>query len=865
MNKKLTLIFGLLVCLSMVLGACAAPTATPEPQQEATEVPTEAVVEEPTEEVVVEEPTAEPVEEVSDRMGGWVDSVVFTGIEESDAAVEQLQAGEIDMYAVSSEDATVFETVKNDPAEKYATVYGSNNQLLFNTVACTDTTILNPFTNAKIREAMNWAVDRNYISEEIMGGLAKPKYTALSSAFADYARYAAKMAEVEAKYAYNFDLAKEVVDAEMPAMGAELGADGKWMYQGKPVTIIGLHRTEDKRLEIGNYFADQLELLGFTVDRQDKNRTEAGPIWQGEPADCGFTYYTAGWISTAISRDDGNMFVQYNTGKMQAIPLFNEYQPSEELLTAADKLFTNDFTDFAEREELFNTSLDLSMAESNWGLWVTDNLAFSPYSAKLSGAYDLAGGFASAQLLPYTLRFDGEEGGTVKIAQSGILVQPWNPIAGSNWTDDAMIQRFTMDWGTVYDPYTGLTLPKLVEKAEVQVETGLPVVDNAADDWLTLTTADEIPVPEDAWVDWDAENQVFVTAAEKYPEGTTAKTKSTVYYISDLYAKQTWHDGSPFTIADIVNYMILTFDLGKPESAIYDETLAPGVDTFLTHFKGVKIVSQDPLIIETYDDQYYLDAENNITSWFPAQYLPAGFQASGWAWHDLVGAELAEANSELAFSTDKAQALEVEWTSLIAGPSLETQMTYLDQAAAESYIPYAATLGQFVTAEEADARYANLKAFYEAHGHILLGTGPYIIDQVYPVEGSISLVRNENYAFPASMWSGFGEPKLATVTVEGPVSVTKGEEAAFDVTIDANGEAYPSAEIASVAYIIFDAENNVVATGEAENTGEGLYQVVLDADATSALTVGGSKISVAVTSSVVSIPAFGEYEFVISE
>lgn len=865
MKSKLTMVLGLLVVFSMVLGACTTPTATPAPAVEPTAAPTEAApVEQPTEAVA---PTEAPTEvPASTRTGGWLDTIVFSAIPDAAPAVEQIQAGAVDMYAVSADDPTVFDAVKADSNLTYSTVYGSNNQLLFNTVACTDTTILNPFTNAKIREAMNWAVDRTYISEEIMSGLAIPKYTALSAAFADYARYADKMAEIELKYAYNFDKAKEVVDTEMPAMGAELGADGKWQYQGKPVTIIGLNRTEDARLEIGNYFGDQLEKLGFTVDRQDKTRTEAGPIWQGEPADCAFTYYTAGWIATAISRDDGNMFVQYNTGKMQAIPLFNDYTPSAELLAAADKLFTNDFANLDERAELFKTCLDLSMQESNWGLWVTDNLAYSPYSAKVSVASDLAGGIASAQLYPYTLRLVGQEGGEVKIAQSGILVQPWNPIAGSNWTDDAMIQRATMDWGTVYDPYTGLSLPKLVEKADVVVQEGLPVT--ASSDWVTLSTAAEIPVPDDAWVDWDAKNQVFITAAEKAaadPNWTaTAKTKSTVYFIPDLYTKQTWHDGSPFTIGDVVNFMIMTFDLGKADSPIYDETLAPGVETFLTHFKGVKIVTQDPLVIETYDDLFYMDAENNVTSWFPAQYYPAGFQASGWAWHDLVGLSLADAASELAYSTDKAQAKKVEWGSLIAGPSLEIQAKYLDQAEAESYIPYAPTLGQYVTADEAATRYANLKAFYGEYGHFLLGTGPYFVSAVYPVEGSIVVSRYEPYPFLASQWSVFGAPKLVEVSVDGPVSVTIGEEATFDISVTTGGEPYLASEIASVTYIVFDAENNVVASEQAVNVEDGLYQAVLSPEITGKLTEGGSKLSVAVTSNVVSIPGFGTYEFVVT-
>jgi peptide/nickel transport system substrate-binding protein len=35
---------------------------------------------------------------------------------------------------------------------------------------------LNPFGVREIREAMNWLLDRDYIVQEIMGGLAIPKY-----------------------------------------------------------------------------------------------------------------------------------------------------------------------------------------------------------------------------------------------------------------------------------------------------------------------------------------------------------------------------------------------------------------------------------------------------------------------------------------------------------------------------------------------------------------------------------------------------------------------------------------------------------------------------------------------------------------
>jgi peptide/nickel transport system substrate-binding protein len=184
------------------------------------------------------------------------------------------------------------------------------------------------------------------------------------------------------------------------------------------------------------------------------------------------------------------------------------------------------------------------------------------------------------------------------------------------------------------------------------------------------------------------------------PKVLTTKSKSTVYYLPELW-DTTWHDGSKMSVADFVWTMIITFDGGKPESKIYDESLASGVETYLTHFKGVRIVSTDPLIIETYDDQYAMDAELSITDWFPSRYNPATSTNGMMSWHGMTPAVMGEANGELAFSTDKAGANEIDWTSFIAGPSLEIQVKYLDQAIAEQYIPYAPTMSEYLTADEA--------------------------------------------------------------------------------------------------------------------------------------------------------------------
>ena len=99
--------------------------------------------------------------------------------------------------------------------------------------------------------------------------------------------------------------------------------------------------------------------------------------------------------------------------------------------------------------------------------------------------------------------------------------------------------------------------------------------------------------------------------------------------------------------------------------ALYDEAQASNLEAYLAHFKGVVIESTDPLVITTYDDLWYLDAE-----WMPSAWWPNYGYGPG-AWHNIAVGVRAEISGTLAFTSDKAQVKEVEWMSYIAGPSLE--------------------------------------------------------------------------------------------------------------------------------------------------------------------------------------------------
>lgn len=872
MNKRLTTILSLLVLFSMVLSACTAATTQAPPAATSAPAATDTAVPQPTNTAppaATAAPTDTPAPTTppkSTRTGGWLDQVVFTAIADAPSAVAQLQAGAIDLYPVSATDANAFKTVQGDKNLAYSNVYGSNDQLLFNTVPCTDKNILNPFTSMKIREAMNWVIDRNYVAQEIGGGLAVPKYTALDTAFPDAARFAGELGAIATKYAYNMDKAQKVVDSEMTAMGATKDANGKYQYKGKPVTVIGLIRTEDNRKQVGEYFANQLEKLGFTVTRDEKVRKEASPIWQGDPAPCKFNYYTAGWINTAIIRDEGLNFAEFNSGLVQNIPLFLKFTPSKELEAAENALLNNTFKSMDERAQLFKTALDLSMTESWWGVWVIDNLAYEPYSAKVSVASDLAAGISN-RLLGYTLRLKDQEGGSMKIAQSGIVVQAWNPVNGSNWTDDHTVQVMTSDFGVVADPYTGLYLPKMVQKADIIAKTGLPITKTL--DWVTLKFQDNIAVPDDAWADWDATKQTFITAADRAKADPkfkqTANVQSTVTFSPDLF-KTKWHDGSTFSVADVVMGMILTFDPGKKDSKIFDEGFATTVDTLLTHFKGVKIVSTDPLTITTWDDQYALDAEGIIGSYTTGDWYPTDSYTYGTAaWHNQYPMIQAEIDGKMAMSLDKSTAKKVDESSLISGPTLAIQSTYLDKDATSGEIPYAPTLGKYVTADDAKARYANLQAFYKAHNNMWIGTGPYFVDKVDTTAGSITLTRFKDYMFPSDQFSGFSVPKIATASVDGPTQVKQGDDAPFTISVKFGDQPYASKDLDTVAYTVFAADGSIAAQGTATLASEGSYTVDLTKDVTAKLPAGTATLSVAVSSKVVSLPAFATYQFVVTQ
>lgn len=694
--------------------------------------------------------------------GPWVDRILISHEGSQAAGMSKLEAGDTDIWwMLSVTEPTSFQRIVDHPDLEYSFSYGHFTELMFNVAGpyFYDGRI-NPFWDAEIREAFNWLIDREYFVGDLLGGMGMPIYALDGRAFPEYDRYIDVLEAIEDHYEHDPDRARGIIHDRMEDLGAEL-IDEKWHFNGDEIVIKFIIRTDlypPLYPAGGEYIASLMEWVGFETERMLLPFAPAIRIWQHDDPLSG-TYHavTGGWSIQQISRDKGYRFYTSDTRFVRPWARWMALEPPQEYFDVATRLYDREYGSMAERRELFEKALWMRM-EFSPQILLADVAGVNPLRSNLGVRTDLSSGFGWGTV--QTIHFIDDEGepvigGTVTGEQYLVLAEPWNPVDGSAAAADLNIFRnMLQERGLMPDGRDGLVHPWRIESAAVIVEEGLPV--QKTHDWVTLDFAEDIQSPADAWVDWDALAQRFITVGEKVDPGSpyydedfdpSAHVKSVVYYPEDLYAVP-MHDGSTLSLADIIMAIIVRFDRAKPDSAIYDEAEVARFEGFMASFRGVKIVSEDPLVIESYSRIWNLDAELNVTTWFPAYGVYSQFAP----WHVIAIGELAEMDRALAWSRDKSTNLAVDWMDYTMGPSLQILSGYLDAAIAGNYIPYESTLGQYIATADAVERYANLRAWYEEVGNFWTTTAPFYLHSVNPTLGFVDLRRFEDHPDPIDRW-----------------------------------------------------------------------------------------------------------------
>ncbi|MEM2442282.1 MAG: ABC transporter substrate-binding protein [Candidatus Bathyarchaeia archaeon] len=770
--------------------------------------------------------------------GPWLDEIIFFKEPSESKIFDIILKGEAHQYQwfISP---MLFEKVKASPELAYDVALGIFYVLDVNPVPFREG--WNPFVNAKMREALNYIIDREYFAYTIMKGAARPKYTILVNGFPDYGEIIDTARFVESKYRFNPETAKEIIYKEMSGMGAVL-KEGKWYYKEKPVEIKFIIRVEDQRRDFGDFIATQLEKLGFIVDRQYKTIAEASPIRYGsDPRDGMWHLYTGGYeAGLDQSADFWNFFAgAYLESGATHDPVFSEI---------ARKLYTSDYSSVEEKIDLMRKALLMSVEDSTY-IGLVDRLSIFMKSKDLVAASHISAG-PWRMAFSRTVRLKNRVGGTIKIANREAIVEEMNPVVLGGWVFDVMIYLTTMDWGFFESPYLNAWIPLRVKEYSVEVVHGVPVEIKPE-----VRVVESIKVPSDAISGWDVKSKRYTSVGE----GKNALVKVTLKYDENLGK---YHDGTKITFADFMVWFALGYERADSGSKIYDESSVPGFIVSKKPFIGIRIIRQDPVIVEVYGNYTHTEP-SFIANWAAAQFTLNGFP--WFPWHALAIGILAEENKEIAFSSLKAKTLAVERTNYMYGPSIDILKRYLDKAISEKYIPE--WIRGYVTEDEAIARYQKLNAFYEERKHFWVSCGPFYLHSIDPI-ADVAVVRAfREYPYKADRFDWLLKVTSPEVYISAPEDIVPGLSAIINVSISTEGEPYPTQKVKKVIYILSDPTGAVIAKGVADATGvEGFYQIKLSDIETAKMLPGTIHIAVYAFSTDIAVPGTAEAStFVIPE
>jgi hypothetical protein len=241
-------------------------------------------------------------------------------------------------------------------------------ELTFNPVVFNDVDgkqRLNPFSSAKIREAMNRLIDRDYVTHSFFGESATPIVTFVKPDTFDHEFLSDVHQELEELYSYNKEAAEAVIKDEMVALGAEL-VDDRWLFDGEEVELVLILRdSPEEYAALGEYIAAELTSIGFKIDKRIVPAVQATQIWMmSDPRDGLWHMTVGGWISAAVQPLQGHLLAQFYTPLFMQQPLWHAYEPEQALLDAAVKLRDEKFESVAERKDTFAEGLELALKYS---------------------------------------------------------------------------------------------------------------------------------------------------------------------------------------------------------------------------------------------------------------------------------------------------------------------------------------------------------------------------------------------------------------------------------------------------------------------------------------------------------------------
>ena len=746
--------------------------------------------------------------------GPYIDQARFIQRADENLALEEVKSGSLDMYffPIPYESAN---DARNDPRlEVYDTTAGSLG-FLVNPAPAGDPNILNPFQFKEVRYALNYLIDRDFVINEILKGYGSP----LIDPFGIYSpEYLNIIDTVESfGFRYNPSLASSMISEAMIASGAT-NVDGKWVFNGNPVTIKLFMRQDDPKKEsMGELVASQLENIGFTIQRDYGDLNKANIVVYGsDPKNLQWQLYTEEFAGSRA-------FVKYNPiipAQMYAPwlsrmpgslnPSYWNYQNSS-LDEISQKIAFFNFTSEEERNQLVGDAVKMGIQESV-RIFVAQKTDPFVASANVQGLVNDFGAGITSKYSLLNARSAGNGNISLDIGVKQIHQGSWNTITGVQDLYSASIHSLIADAATFRHPYTGEVVSFRSPWREINTEGPIGKID----------------VPSDV-IKWNQTLQQWVQAGE----GSTAISKVT---FTPLYSN--WHHGIPMDVSDMMYADYFSYEWGTntgPGDRTVDPEFTPAASEALKLSKGSRYIT--PNNIESYIDIWHYD-EKEIAG--------SGAFFATEPWEILAASERIVMDGRLAYSRSEAQAKGVEWYDPIVREHADMIKAELQTMKNEQFVPPA--LRDIITVEDAIKRYDASINWIENHGHAIIRNGAFYLENFNVAGGTITInaFRDSSYPFEVGHWSKYEVPRVADISsVNVPRIVAMGQSTPIRISVDVGGQ--PSSNV-TVNYFVSNKDGIVVARGQAQPESPGQFNITLTSEVTAKLSAGPNQIRIFATS-----------------
>jgi len=353
------------------------------------------------------------------------------------------------------------------------------------------------------------------------------------------------------------------------------------------------------------------------------------------------------------------------------------------------------------------------------------------------------------------------------------------------------------------------------------------------------TVATEIRVPETALLPDPSTGEMRPVGP-----GKVAKQKLTYRMLGSAY-----HDGTLMTAADLLYAYSFAYRWGTradTNDAHYDPVVDAATAVLRERLLGVSFQGTDTASksfrvaeINVVRELFLMDVYLSTATEDPEQDAVIAPPWSTIPWHLLVLMEEAVSRGWGAFSSAEAARRGVPWLDLVRSQKTNDQLASLvAEFEREGYRP--AALQSLVTADEARKRWAAIAAFYQAHHHFLVTNGPYQLKEWLAESAVLDVFRDLSYPLGVGSYDAYAIPRRGFITqvqrendrlkLLADIETINKFQRSYEIVRQSLAAVSPDVlkrAAPACRYVVVDANDRVVLTGEARLADDSTFQIDL--------------------------------------